>query len=69
MGQLPFHQDWSQEELQRRLTEQIPDLGRRSIQNGDQKLSSGCSRLKDRTTARIISAACAQANLLAWSLY
>ncbi len=25
-GQLPFHQDWSQEELQRRLTEQIPDL-------------------------------------------
>ena len=27
VGQLPFHQDWSQEELQRRLTEQIPDLG------------------------------------------
>ncbi len=26
VGQLPFHQDWSQEELQRRLTEQIPDL-------------------------------------------
>ena len=25
-GQLPFHQDWSEEELQRRLTEQIPDL-------------------------------------------
>ena len=27
VGQLPFHQDWNQEELQRRLTEQIPDLG------------------------------------------
>jgi len=27
VGQMPFHQDWSQEELQRRLTEQIPDLG------------------------------------------
>jgi hypothetical protein len=27
VGQLPFHQDWSQEELQRRLREQIPDLG------------------------------------------
>src|SRR3989440_11718141 len=26
VGQLPFHQDWSQEELQRRLAEQIPDL-------------------------------------------
>jgi len=26
VGQLPFDQDWSQEELQRRLTEQIPDL-------------------------------------------
>ena len=26
VGQLPFHQDWSQQELQRRLTEQIPDL-------------------------------------------
>ncbi len=26
VGQLPFHQNWSQEELQRRLTEQIPDL-------------------------------------------
>jgi hypothetical protein len=26
VGQLPFHQDWSQEELQRRLTEQMPDL-------------------------------------------
>jgi Transposase IS66 family len=25
--QMPFHQDWSQEELQRRLFEQIPDLG------------------------------------------
>ena len=25
--QLPFHQDWSEAELQRRLTEQIPDLG------------------------------------------
>jgi len=25
-GQLPFHQDWSEEELQRRLAEQIPDL-------------------------------------------
>jgi hypothetical protein len=24
--QLPFHQDWSEEEFQRRLTEQIPDL-------------------------------------------
>lgn len=24
--QLPFHQDWRQEDLQRRLTEQIPDL-------------------------------------------
>ena len=24
---LPFHQDWSQEELQRRLSEQIPDRG------------------------------------------
>ena len=23
---MPFHQDWSEEELQRRLTEQIPDL-------------------------------------------
>jgi hypothetical protein len=27
VGQLPFHQDWSQQELQRRLTEQLPDLG------------------------------------------
>src|SRR5438132_1805311 len=26
VGELPFHQDWSQEELQRRLAEQIPDL-------------------------------------------
>jgi Transposase IS66 family len=26
VGQLPFHQDWSQQELERRLTEQIPDL-------------------------------------------
>jgi hypothetical protein len=26
LGQLPFHQDWSEEELQRRLAEQIPDL-------------------------------------------
>ena len=26
VGQLPFHQDWSEEELQRRLAEQIPDL-------------------------------------------
>ncbi len=26
VGQLPFHEDWSQEELQRRLTEQIRDL-------------------------------------------
>ncbi len=26
VGQLPFHQDWSQEELQRRLAEPIPDL-------------------------------------------
>ncbi len=26
VGQLPFHQDWSAEELQRRLAEQIPDL-------------------------------------------
>src|SRR5713226_9566590 len=25
VGQLPFHQDWSEEELQRRLAEQIPD--------------------------------------------
>jgi len=24
--QLPFHQDWSQQEVERRLTEQIPDL-------------------------------------------
>ena len=27
VGQLPFHQDWSAEELPRRLAEQIPDLG------------------------------------------
>ncbi len=26
VGQLPLHQDWSEEELQRRLAEQIPDL-------------------------------------------
>lgn len=26
VGRLPFHQDWSEEELQRRLAEQIPDL-------------------------------------------
>jgi hypothetical protein len=26
VGQLAFHQDWSEEELQRRLAEQIPDL-------------------------------------------
>ena len=26
LGQLPFHQDWSEEELQRRLAEKIPDL-------------------------------------------
>ena len=26
VGQLPFHQDWSEQELQRRLTEQIPDV-------------------------------------------
>jgi Transposase IS66 family len=26
LGQLPFHQDWSEEEWQRRLAEQIPDL-------------------------------------------
>src|SRR5712691_10298720 len=26
VGQLPFHQDWSQQEVERRLTEQIPDL-------------------------------------------
>ena len=26
LRQLPFHQDWSEEELQRRLAEQIPDL-------------------------------------------
>ncbi len=26
LGQLPLHQDWSEEELQRRLAEQIPDL-------------------------------------------
>lgn len=36
VGQLPFHQDWSQEELQRRLTEQIPNLsegtGRRAME-------------------------------------
>lgn len=28
VGQLPFHRDWSHEELQRKLAEQIPDLGR-----------------------------------------
>ena len=27
VGQLPFHQDWSEEELQRRVEEQIPELG------------------------------------------
>jgi len=27
--QLPFQQDWSEEDLQRRLTEQIPDLNQR----------------------------------------
>src|ERR1022692_2141577 len=26
VGQLPFHQDWSEEEFERRLAEQIPDL-------------------------------------------
>ena len=26
VGQLPFHQDWSEEELQGRLVEQMPDL-------------------------------------------
>ena len=26
LGQLPLHQDWSEEELQRRLAEQIPDV-------------------------------------------
>ena len=26
VGQLPFHQDWSEEEMQRRLKERIPDL-------------------------------------------
>src|SRR5712691_13490742 len=25
--QLPFHQDWSESEVKRRLAEQIPDLG------------------------------------------
>jgi len=27
VGQLPFHQDWSETEFERRLAEQIPDLG------------------------------------------
>ena len=27
VGQLPFDQDWSEEELQRRLAERIPNLG------------------------------------------
>ena len=27
VGQLPFDQDWSEEEFERRLAERIPDLG------------------------------------------